>query len=201
MKKSIKIVLITALTLLSGCTITTPSKAEYRISPRIEVQSNEESSCKEKSLKIAQAFSASSLMSTKMKYTYDEAQEFTYTESAWSRSPSRAITAALLSSVRGTHLFKSVNSYKSRSRSNLILETNIEEFIQHYEEENQKSFVKVIISFSLVDSKTSKIIDTETISVKVDTKSLNAEGGAVALNSALDKLLIKNNEWLGSLCR
>jgi ABC-type uncharacterized transport system auxiliary subunit len=140
-------------------------------------------------------------MNTKMKYTLNEEQEFTYSESVWSRSPTRAITAALLTSVRATDLFKTVNSYKSRSRSNFILETNIEEFIQHYEENSTKSSVKIVISFSLVNSKTSKTIDSQTIIVELDSDSLNAQGGAVALNRALSKVLSKNNEWLGSVCK
>ena len=197
-----KIILIALVVLLlGGCTVTTPSKAEYRIAPLMEVTSVDESSCSSKSLKVALAFSSSSLMNTKMKYTLDAEQEFTYSESAWSRSPARSITAALLTSVRATNLFKTVNNFKSRSRSNLILETNIEEFIQHYEEDSTKSFVKIVISFSLVDAKTSKTIDNQTIIVELDTDSLNAQGGAVALNDALSKLLVKNNEWLGSICK
>ena len=193
--------LIILTLLLSGCTVTTPSKAEYRIAPTMEIKSVQKSTCKDSSLKIAQAFSASTLMSKKMRYIYDEQQEFTYSESAWSRSPSRSITAALLKSVRDTKLFKSVINYKSRSRSNLILETNIEEFIQHYEEDNEESFVSVVISFSLVDAKTSKTIDTTTISVELETQTLNAKGGAEALNKALIEVLEKNNEWLGSICK
>jgi len=196
-----KIVLIIVALFLSGCTITTPSKAEYRIAPKVEIKSINKSSCRDSSLKVAQAFSATVLMSRKMKYTYDEQQEFTYSESAWSRSPSRAITAALLKSIRDSHIFKSVSSYKSRSRSKLILETNIEEFIQHFTEENQKSFVSVVISFALVNSKNSQTIDSTTIKVKLDTDTLNAKGGAVALNNALSEVLEKNSEWLGSLCR
>ena len=197
-----KIILIALVALfLGGCTITTPSKSEYRIAPVMEITSVNESSCSDKSLKVSQAFSQSSLMNTKMKYTLNGEQEFTYSESAWSRSPTRAITAALLTSVRATDLFKTVNSYKSRSRSNFILETNIEEFIQHYEENSTKSFVKIVISFSLVNSKTSKTIDSQTIIVELDSDSLNAQGGAVALNRALSKVLSKNNEWLGSVCK
>jgi len=197
-----KIILITLVALLlGGCTVTTPSKSEYRIAPLMEITSISESSCSDKSLKVSQAFSQSSLMNTKMKYTLDEEQELTYSESAWSRSPTRAITAALLTSVRATNLFKIVNNYKSRSRSNLILETNIEEFIQHYENDSTKSFVKIVISFSLVNAKTSKTIDNNTIIVELDSDSLNAQGGAAALNRALSEVLNKNNEWLGSVCK
>jgi len=193
--------LIVTSIFLSGCTVTTPSKSEYRIVPNVNISKAESSTCKDKSLKVAQAFSDTSLMSRKMRYTYDEQQEFTYSESAWSRAPSRAITAVLLESVRASGLFKSVNNYKSRSRSNLILETNIEEFLQHYEENNQKSFVKVVISFTLVDAKTSTTIDNTTIKVDLDADSLNAKGGVIALNQALAEVLQKNSEWLGSLCR
>ena len=197
-----KIILIALIAVIfSGCTVTTPNKLAYRITPLMDVNSIQKSTCKNKSLKVSQAFSASNLMSTKMNYTSDEQQEFTYTESEWSRSPSHSITAALLTSIRSTNLFKTVNNYKSRSRSNLILETNIEEFIQHYEEDNSKSFVKIAISFSLIDAKSSKTLDSQTVIVELDVESLNAKGGVVGLNTALGEVLQKNNEWLGSVCK
>jgi cholesterol transport system auxiliary component len=201
MLKKVKQIIVVTSILLSGCTVITPNKSQYLIDPVVKTTKVEKSSCNDKSIKIAQAFSDTSLMSRKMKYTYDEQQEFTYSESAWSRAPSRAITAVLLESVRASGLFKNVNNYKSRSRSNLILETNIEEFVQHYEDNNTKSFVKAIISFSLVDAKTSTTIDNKTIEVQLNTKTLNAQGGAKALNDALAEILQKSNEWLGSLCR
>jgi len=201
MKNNIKIFLLTVSILFSGCTVITPSKSEYIITPTITVEKADESSCKEQTIKIAQAFSDTSLMSKKMKYTYDEQQEFTYSESIWSRAPSRAISSVLLASIRDSELFKSVNSYKSRSRSDLILETNIEEFIQHYNDENRESFVKVVISFSLINSKTSKTIDNKTIMVEIEAESLNAQGGVKALNKALSEILQKNNKWLRSICK
>ena len=196
-----KYILILLALLLTGCTLHSPLVSEYRISPEIQEQTLNSSSCKSKSIKIAHVFSPSSLMSKKMNYTQDEHKEFTYNESEWSQSPARSITAELLTSIRDTKIFKNVSNFKSRSRSQLILETNVEDFIQHYKDENRESFAKVTLSFSLVDTKTSNTLDSITISKEVEVDTLDAEGGVVALNHALSLVLQENNTWLNGVCK
>ena len=88
-----------------------------------------------------------------------------------------------------------------QSNSDLVLETNIEDFAQYYNEDLSESFAKVTISFSLIDLKTNKVIASQIFKSKVVADSNDALGGADALNKALGDVLSKSTLWLGGICR
>ncbi|WP_207562443.1 ABC-type transport auxiliary lipoprotein family protein [Sulfurimonas aquatica] len=186
---------------LGGCSINNPAVKEYRIHLEPKTVTYDSQSCKEKSLKVGQVFSSSSLLSHRMKYMKDGYSEFSFTQSEWAQSPNKALSAELVKSVRSSGLFSSVNSYKSRSRSDLILETNLEEFIQYFSNDNNSSFVNISLSLSLVETGTSKVLQTKYISKKLGTKSLDAQGGVKAFNEALSGVLKESNDWLSEACK
>jgi len=193
--------LLLTLVILSGCSVTQAVKSEYRISANIPTQEYSSQLCREKSLKVRQVFSPSSMMSQKMKYVEGEFREYTFTESEWAQSPNKAIGNELLKSVRKSQLFKSVQNYKTRSKNDLILETNIEEFIQYFSSDSKTSHVNLTLVMTLIDTKSAKVIDTLSVSEKIDVKSINAEGGVSALNAALSQVLTSTNEWLNVVCK
>jgi len=195
------IYLCLVLLTLSACTVTQPYIAEYRIITPESQENFSSTECKDKSLKISQLFSQSTLMTQSMKYAQNEYGEFAFSESAWARTPNSAITHEILKSVRESKLFASVQSYKSRSKSDFILESSVEEFLQYFSKDTKSSFVNVVMAFTLVDTKTSKAIDTLSVSKKVEVKSLDAEGGVEALNAALTQVLLEKNRWLNEVCR
>jgi len=195
-----KNLLLLSFLIFSGCSVTNAPISEYRITPTLEKITLNAQMCKDKSLKIAQVFSSNSLMSKKMKYAQDDYKEFSFNESEWAVSPNNAITKELVKSVRDTELFSNVTSFKSRSRSDLILETSVEDFMQYFSTNNKKSYVNVVISMTLIDAKNSKTIETKTFAKKVNVESINAYGGVTALNSAFGTVLGENREWLESLC-
>jgi cholesterol transport system auxiliary component len=189
------------LLLLNGCTVAQPPISEYRIVAQINESGFDAQSCKDKSLKISQAFSANSLMSQKMKYAQDEYGEYAFSESEWSRTPNGAITEEITKSVRASKLFKSVQGYKSRAKSDYILENNIEEFIQYFSNDAKSSYSSVIITMSLVDTKSGETLDTHTMSKTYAVKEMNAQGGVKALNEALSDVLQQSNIWLNEVCK
>jgi len=196
-----KNLLLLTFLIFTGCSVTNPPIAEYRISPQVKSTNYNTSSCKNKSLKISQVFTSSSLMSKKMKYAQDDYKEFSFSESEWAVSPSKAITKELVKSVRETELFSNVSSFKSRSRSDMILETSVEDFMQYFSDSSKKSHVNIVISMTLIDTKSSKSVQTKTFTKKVDVDSINAYGGVEALNSAFGTVLEEHSEWLASVCK
>ena len=196
-----KYLIVLTMLLLAGCTVTQPVVSEYRISPYIETIECSGEGCKKQSLKVRQVFSSSSLKSQKMRYAQDGFKEFEYTESEWAQSPNKAISAEIVKSVRASALFTRVNSFKSRSKTNLVLESNVEEFIQYFSEDETSSYVSISISMTLIDAKTAKGIATTTLSKRVDAKTNDAKGGVEALNAALTDILVQNNRWLNSVCQ
>lgn len=194
------ILLVVSLFIFNACTVTEPHVTEYRISAKHTEVEFSAKKCQNKSLKIAQAFSANYLMSKKMRYAKDEYNEFSFTQSEWSRSPNRAITDEIVKSIRRTDLFKSVQGYKTRSRSNLVLESRIEEFSQYFVSDEQQSYVRIVIAMSLIDVKSGEIIDTTKLTKSIDVNEINAKGGVKALNQALSTILKDANIWLNEVC-
>ncbi len=195
-----KILILLGIVLLSGCATTKTSITEYRVVAKTSKAQSVVDGCKEKSLKIAQAFSSSSLMSLKMDYVQEESKIFSYSQAHWNESPNHSVTMEILKEIRDSKLFKNVQISRSRSKNSWILETNIEDFLQYYSEGLKDSFAKVIISLTLIDSKTNSVIATKTFSSKINTNSLDAEGGVEALNRALSDVLTQNIEWLNGVC-
>lgn len=195
------IIIIIAILLLSGCTTVKPSITEYKIAANnSNIKSNVEG-CKDETLKIAQAFSPSSLMSLKMDYAQDDSKVFSYSQAHWSESPNHSITISILKEIRDANFFKNVQISKSRSKGSWILEIHIEDFLQYYTKDLKESSVKAVISLTFIDAKTNEIIASKTFSSIVNTNTLDASGGARALNSALTGILTQNIQWLNEVCK
>ena len=198
-----KLIIITiAIFLLSGCTTIKPSITEYKITANsLEVKKNSVEGCKNKSIKIAQAFSSGSLMLLKMDYAQGKNKIFSYSQAQWNESPNHSITNEILKNIRASKLFKNTQISKSRSKNSLILEINIEDFLQYYSQDLKDSFANIVISLTLIDSKTDAIVATETFFSNVKTNTLDAHGGVEALNSALSDILTQNIEWINGVCQ
>jgi len=189
------------MVILSGCTTTLPHAIEYRIEPQIQTVGFTATQCQRKSLKVGQVFSANTLLSTKMHYTQDGYKEAMYTESAWAQNPNKAISAQLISSIRESKTFSSVSSFKSRAHAELYLETTVEKFMQHFSKDHKKSYVELVFSLNLIDTKSSKSLGTTLISKKLDVETMDANGGVIALNVALSDVLLEINIWLKGVCK
>jgi len=187
--------------LVSGCSTIKPSVTEYRVITKNIHSNSVARECRDKSLKVAQAFSSPSLMSLKMDYAEANNRVFSYSQAQWQESPNNSITMQILRNIRDANIFKSVQVSKSRSKNSLIIETNIEEFMQFYSEEMNESYVNIVLSLTLVDSKTALVISAKTFSSKVKSKTLDAKGGVEALNTALSKIISQNIEWLAGVCK
>jgi ABC-type uncharacterized transport system auxiliary subunit len=184
-----------------GCTTTYPPVTEYRIEALPKRVNFKQSSCKAHSLKVSQVFVKSALMSKKMKYVVNAYEEYAYNQSEWAEDPNKAITDVLVSDLEQTGIFDTVTSYKSFSSSDYTLECRIADFTQYFTENEKHSFVKIAMTFTLIDNKTAKVIATKTIQDKMDTKQADAKSGVVALNRLLQKSLVSLNSWLAGSCR
>lgn len=190
-----------ALLLFWGCTTLKPTVAEYMMSVKEDVAKSNAQGCRKKSLKVAQAFSSASLLSLQMEYAEANDKVFVYSQSQWQESPNSFITSELFESIRDFELFGSVNTFGSRVKTDLVLETNIEEFMQFYTQDMSSSYVNVLISLTLIDTKTSTVIATKTFRSKVKTKTADALGGVEAYREALAEIVTNKRVWLEEICR
>ncbi|MCK9473872.1 ABC-type transport auxiliary lipoprotein family protein [Sulfurimonas sp.] len=194
-------ILIILAMLFGGCTTIKPPVAEYNIAIKDIKINHSVSSSQENSLKILRAFSTNSLATLNMDYTDANNRVYSYSQSQWQESPSDMISSLLLKNIRDSGLFSSVHPSKSRVKSDFILETNIEEFMQFYSHEMRESHVEVVISLSLIDAKTNSVVASKVFSSHINTKTLDANGGVEAFNIALLEIISKNIEWLSEICR
>ncbi len=191
------------IVMLTGCSTTTitPSVTEYKIYIGDLKSDADSSGCKEKSLRIAQAFSSNSMMSLDMAYVQGDDKIYSYSQTKWQNSPNQAITAEVLRAIRESKIFKTTQNSKSRASSDLILEINIEDFMQYYSQDLSESSSHVAISFAIVDTSVNKVISSETFRVKKDGLTLDAQGGVIGLNHALEELLGQLVVYLDEECK
>ena len=183
-----------------GCTPTTPKVVEYRVNLKMKTVTLLETKCKKESLKVGQSFSSNALKSLDMNYGLGDYKRLVFSQALWAESPNRAISMEITKYIRETKLFKNVQVSKSRSRNGLLLETDIEDFMQYFSEDEKSSYANVRISFTLINPKSNQVIATKTFSTKELVKTNNANGGVIALNKALENLLNESGKWLSEVC-
>lgn len=190
-----------ALIIVSACSFKEPYKKQYTLDVQTEAPTQRGMMCQDKSLKVSQAFSSNRLMDRQMSYIEGAYREYAFSESEWAQSPNSIITQKLISSIRQSGLFQSVEGYKSRSKSDYLLESTIEEFVQYYSEDAKHSYVKAVMHFVLIDAKSSEVISSKSLSKKIELQSLKADEGVSALSKALSEIFKEKNIWLSEECR
>ncbi len=193
--------IVLTLLIFGGCSVNTPPVSEYRINTKIQNKNFKESTCRDKSLKVVQAFSSSSLMSINMNYGIGLHKQYVFSQSQWAESPNRAITSEIVKYIKSINLFKNVQISKSRTLNSVLLETNIEDFMQYFSSDEKESYANVSITLTLLSSKTNLYISSKTFKSKVKVENMNANSGVTALNRALENVLKESGEWLSDECK
>ncbi|MEA1955927.1 MAG: ABC-type transport auxiliary lipoprotein family protein [Campylobacterota bacterium] len=197
-----KYILILSIVLLfSGCSIVKEPLTEYQINVKVAPTDINVNRCNDKSIKVLQSFSSVKLKTLNMNYIQGENKVYTYSKSMWSDSPNSAVTSEVVKLLKDSNLFKNVQISRSRAKSDFILETNIENFIQYFSNELNSSYVVVAITFTIIDAKTNLVISSKSFKARKDSKTLDADGGVEALNRALNNILIQSSYWFKEVCR
>jgi len=192
------------LFIFAGCSSKVPIATKYKINASVqsnEYDNSEKKQCLAHSLKVMQSFSSGMLMSSDMYYIIDDNKLYPYSESKWAISPNRTVSQKLYETLRDLNLFKTVQNSKSRTITSWILESQVEDFMQYYENDNKNSFVKVSINMTVFQNKTSKVIASKVFKSKVQTQTKDAQGGVKALDIALKEILTQTSQWLVEECQ
>ena len=200
MKKGLMILIVL---FLSACSTVKPTVTRYKLlsNDNKKVLNHASKSCSDKTLSIPDSFSLASLKSSEMSYIESDDKIYSYLQARWQESPNSFITLEILKNIRESKLFKTVQSSKSRGKSDFILENGIEDFMQYYDKEKNRLYVKVVITSTLVDTHSKNVVASRTFSSRVEANEISANGGVEALSSALYKVLDKKIEWLEGVCR
>lgn len=187
--------------IFSGCSITKAPLTEYIINIDIPKKEIESKKCNNKSIKVSQSFSTNKLQTLNMNYCLGTTKIYSYSQSIWAESPSSAITSEVVKLLRNKKLFKTVQISRSRGKSDLILETSIDKFMQSFDTNLNNSYSSVFITFTIIDSKTNQVISSKSFKAKEFSKTLDASGGVEALNKALSVVLLKSAYWFEEVCK
>ncbi len=195
------IIAIMLVLLVTGCSVKQPPVTKYAIELAIpqEVQRASDG-CLDKSLKVAQVFSSSTFMSPEMEYREGKNKQYTYTQAQWYEAPNRALTTEFTQALREAQIFKNVQGFKSLGKTDWRLEISLEDFMQYFDKDIAKSYVKVKYNLTFIDLKTSKVLASKTFQSTHDAASLDANGGVIALNEALREAFLQSMEWINGVC-
>ena len=136
-----------------------------------------------------------------MYYVQGNGKIYSYSQAKWNNSPNQEITSQTLKVLRDSEIFKYTQNSKSRSTSDLILEINIVDFMQYYNKDITESNANVVISLTLIEAKSNKVVASKTFSAREEVQALNASGGVKGLDIALDDVLNQGVEYLSEICK
>ena len=198
MLKNISLIIISILFI--GCSVKQPYITEYKMDikkfPRNEISKN----CNNKTLKVLQAFSDNTLMSTNMNYVLGKYKQYSFSKSQWSIPVNQMVTLSLTNMLNQLNIFKSVQNYKSITKDDYILQSNIIDFKQYFSKDLKSSYVKVTINLSLINYNSNEVIHSKTFSSIIETQTLDAYGGVKAFNTAFSKILEDIAKWISMIC-
>ena len=183
--------------LFSGCSTTHPPVVTYKVNPQIKTNTKITIKYPTATLKVSKTFVDHSLRGVKIRYMDANQKEYSYNNSRYAQELNLAITNSIIKTLKDAKIFKNVVSYKSKAKAQLYLEVNLYEFMQYFDKDEKKSYVKIDIALDLIDNKTLKIIKSKRFKKQKDTNSADAYGGIEALNETLAKIEKEIIIWLG----
>ncbi len=199
MHKYYGLLAIIMMILASGCSSKTAKTIDvYTLTYQGHSTKNISTPKTDKVLKITLPQSSKEIQKNKILYANTPQQREAYAYSRWSDTPNQMIEQFLVSHLNHSGLFKAVIPNMSQVKPEWILESNIEDFYQNFDDK-KKAFSIVNIQFFLINKKDKKLIARYHISVKVPSSSLDARGGVQAFNLALEKVAKELQMWLKKL--
>lgn len=199
-----KIALMIILALLvTGCSLQTKvaSSTQYRLDITPNDRNFTSLTCKDDILQLKNISNYDVIQSRSIYYKVGDYKLFAYTQSNWEEAPSKTIQNELISALRDTAIFKDVITNRSVAKSNYILEYDVEDFVQHYKEDLNSSYVSAKVHFSIIENNSSKLLYSTTIQKELPTDSNDAFGGVKALRAVLKDLLGQTSLWLDERCQ
>jgi ABC-type uncharacterized transport system auxiliary subunit len=188
--------------LLGGCSIqkSVPPVAAYRIAADLGEATYAGTGCRQKTLRIALLEGSDLLRSRNIHYVDDASIDYDYTKARWVESPSKQLRYLLERSVAESGLFYGVIPYRSQAKNDLLLETNVNTFLQEIHEDGS-SDVQLCMELSLIDQSSRKILATKRIVLSEEAASADAKGAVEAFTEVVSDALAVTNEWLDNECR
>jgi len=178
---------------LSGCIGTTQAPMKDYTFQCNDVDIKTSSKPKyDKILKIALPNSLSALSRRSIVYSLHGSKIGNYAYSQWIDTPSELLQNIFLRTLTASNLFKAVLSPASSAKSDLLLESEILQFIHDVE----KKSVKIKIFMVLLDQRSKTLIKSKLFSYEQKVEEQSAKGAVDAFNIVLAQLQNELLLWL-----
>lgn len=192
-------ILIFLAFLLAGCTTNTPPITSYTLMSHNNTIAHP-STQTSYSLKLSGTKAPYSLSSKSLLYLKDPQEIGSYLYSQWNDTPGSMIDRYIASSLDENQVFSSLVPKTSSLQGDLILESSLSSFYHRIHEDNTSDGY-LDITYILVDQKNKKMVAHKRFVITVPSKSLDAQGGATALNEATHELANQSIAWLAMLMK
>jgi len=181
---------------LGGCTFKdAPPVRTYTLDAG-EVATVTASAYAHKVLKVAYPQTLKEKMTNKIPFSYGMGENGVYQNSEWSNTLPKLLQGSVIASLQQSGMFKAVLPYGSTVEEDLRLESIIYDFSHHIR--GERSYAVVSVQFSLIDTRSGKLIGSKRFSYRENTPTLNAEGYVKASNRAMHRLVQDLILWLKS---
>lgn len=186
---------LAAVVIMAGCSVTVPSATEYTILPSEGSLDRRTSPISQKSMRIAQIRTLSSLSSKNLYYVRGENEIGAYLYSRWSDTPASMIERILFSSLEEKRVFAALLSPGSSAQTALVLESDLGAFYHRFlSDGTSEGFID--ITFRLIDTRTRRVLSSRRFQVAAKAPVQDAQGGAKALSEATHLLSEECVQWL-----
>lgn len=186
--------LVTLTLLIAGCSTQTPPMNEYILSSASLAPSFIESAAPY-TLKMAPPKARPSLISKLFYYREGENKIGSYLYSQWVDAPAAMLDRLLYTSLQQNRLFSTTLSSGSNASGDLVLESMLHDF-SHRIDRSGHSMGEIDITYTLIDTKTKKVIASKRFTASSPTPTVDAQGGVIALDHAATHIIEQCSAWL-----
>lgn len=182
MKKLIIGLLSVTTVALSGCgPLNMPPAREYALSAK-KIGNKAGVARSSKTILVSAPVPAPGYATRNMVYEITPFELQAYTQSQWVAPPASMLTPILVDALRGARYFKAVASPPFTGKTDYQLNTYLIALDQSFM--RPTSQVRLVLSATLIDAKSMKVLATKTFVRKVNAPGNNAYSGVLAANRA-----------------
>lgn len=194
MNRTIKIVILTAVLLLSGCAMKSSEMKTYGLNPDLNFSKLPHAVYRDKSVKIAYPTNIKGKSSSSIYFSYSKIDEGKYQNAIWTSSNGQLLINSIIRSLEKGGVFKTVIDYTSLGNTDYLLESEVYDF---YHKVRKGVSVSVLsIRFDLIDTDYNRLVKSKRFTYEVPTQTVDALGYVKATNIALDKMSLDLVRWL-----
>ena len=169
--------------------------AKYQLDMPLEKTEHVKGPYSDKIVRMEQLESSTMLSGRMIVYTADNGQSYSYTKARWMESINRQLSNLMMRSLSKSGIFKDVIAYRSKAKSDYLLETGVYDFSQKVHDDGT-SEVHLMIKVRLVDRYSRKVLSSRTFEYTETGLQGNVEGAIKGYNQLVQKYLKALNSWL-----